>query len=355
MASSTTSHDEYDDMLNEPDSSPPGSPQQQPTVLGKRVRADDEQSGSEDDDERIPPPGPSGHIVDIFSAPTPSRAEPGTVPGNQNFVEYAKRLGARMKLCPEQQEKLNSFAVVWLDINFRIAVTKLTTIFAKDPPATREMKTFGLLLSIQQRQDEIIVAQPPWEPSEELIANIRSYSMGVLLSSRLSSYKGTVPNNYVAAIIKRFLFDLPADIERNRGRWGKVIGAIKDELTEARSQIKKDLVAGTPTDKAASEHLNIYELTTGLCEGTSCEASVELCARVALLRKTYRKNPGRDFWNAVDKELEKLRTKAAGNPAKITKLFRKILKQDRETYGRHRERRRAGYRPADPRMAADHR
>ncbi|EKM48493.1 uncharacterized protein PHACADRAFT_202746 [Phanerochaete carnosa HHB-10118-sp] len=198
-SSATAFRDELEQFANA-NSSPPGSPRQPATVLGKRIR-------------------PAESTND--TSPTHSTAQPAasTNTVNRNVLKYAKRLGAKTKLRAEQQEKLNSFAT--------------------DSSATQEMKTFSLLLAIQQRQDEFITMQAPWEPSDELIANIRNYTMGVLLSSRLATYKGVVPNNYVMGILKRYQFDLPADIERNHGRWSKVIKAIQNEMTEQRAKIKK--------------------------------------------------------------------------------------------------------------------
>ncbi|EKM48903.1 uncharacterized protein PHACADRAFT_202258 [Phanerochaete carnosa HHB-10118-sp] len=194
------------------------------------------------------------------------------------------------------------------------------------------MKAFSLLLAIQQWQDEFITMQAPWEPSDELIANIRNYTMGMLLSSWLATYKGVVPNNYVAGILKRYRFDLPADIERNHGCWSKVIKAIQNEMTEQRAKIKKTLRAGTDSDDH-QEHLNIFKLTVELCEGTSCEPSVQLCARVALLRKTFLTNSNRDFWDAANKNLAEICNVAGSNPKKMTKIFSKILANDRATHG----------------------
>ncbi|EKM48864.1 uncharacterized protein PHACADRAFT_108069, partial [Phanerochaete carnosa HHB-10118-sp] len=185
-------------------------------------------------------------------------------------------------------------------------------------PTTHEMKTFALLLAVEQRQNELITTQAPWEPSEELIVNIRNYSMGVLLSSRLATYKGIVPNNYVAGIIKRYRFDLPANIEQNCGRWGKVTKAIQNEMTEQRSKIKK-----TVSLYLNEEHLNIFKLTTELCEGTSCEPS----------RKTFLTNPGRDFWDAVNTNLAEICEVSGTNPKKMTKIFSKILAHDQDTHG----------------------
>ncbi|EKM48907.1 uncharacterized protein PHACADRAFT_202249 [Phanerochaete carnosa HHB-10118-sp] len=146
---------------------------------------------------------------------------------SRNVLEYAKRLGVKTKLHAEQQEKLNSFAA--------------------NPPATQEMKIFSLLLTIQQQQEDFITTQAPWGPSDELIANIQNYTIGVLLPSQLATYKGVVLNNYVTGILKRYRFDLPAGIERNHGRWAK-------------AKIKKALHAGTDGDDH-QEHLNIFKLT----------------------------------------------------------------------------------------------
>ncbi|EKM48299.1 uncharacterized protein PHACADRAFT_202992, partial [Phanerochaete carnosa HHB-10118-sp] len=174
-SSATAFRDELEQFANA-NSSPPGSPRQPATVLGKRIRPAESTSDSEEEDTstiRGRSRDPTTSQDD--TSPTHSTAQPAasTNTVNRNVLEYAKRLGAKTKLRAEQQEKLNSFAT--------------------DSSATQEMKTFSLLLAIQQRQDEFITMQAPWEPSDELIANIRNYTMGVLLSSRLATYKGVVP------------------------------------------------------------------------------------------------------------------------------------------------------------------
>ncbi|EKM48788.1 uncharacterized protein PHACADRAFT_108257, partial [Phanerochaete carnosa HHB-10118-sp] len=65
------------------------------------------------------------------------------------------------------------------------------------------------------------------------------YTIGVLLPSQLATYKGVVPNNYVTGILKCYRFNLPAGIERNHGRWAKMIKAIQNGMTEQRAKIKK--------------------------------------------------------------------------------------------------------------------
>jgi hypothetical protein len=84
--------------------------------------------------------------------------------------------------------------------------------------------------------------------------NIQSYAVAILLSSKLSTYKGTSPTKvlsvrhfysqsplltYLKSILKKHRFDLPPGIEHNKADFDKVTSAIQDALTQKRSTFKK--------------------------------------------------------------------------------------------------------------------
>ncbi|KAJ7328067.1 hypothetical protein DFH08DRAFT_709945, partial [Mycena albidolilacea] len=159
--------------------------------------------------------------------------------------------------------------------------------------------------------------------------NIDHSAAAVLLSSKIRTYKGTTPTNIVVEILKKYRFDLPAGIEHNPADFSKVIGAIQEALTQKRSKFKKLSVENAPK----ANQLNIFQLTTAFVDGTRCSVSVPVCARVALMRKVYLKEPGKRFWDAVDEDLAKIRKKAGGDSQKIIRAFRHILEKDQESHG----------------------
>ncbi|KAJ7480286.1 hypothetical protein B0H11DRAFT_2233408 [Mycena galericulata] len=85
----------------------------------------------------------------------------------------------------------------------------------KDPPALREAKAYAQNLHVENLINKIVVATPPWQVSDDLNKNIYSYAAAILLSVKLSAYKGSIPKNILFAILKKHRFDLPSGIEHN--------------------------------------------------------------------------------------------------------------------------------------------
>ncbi|KAJ6481966.1 hypothetical protein C8R45DRAFT_1151229 [Mycena sanguinolenta] len=283
----------------------------------------------------FPPSTPSNNLSDIFSAmnestpivssPTPIIAQkrnhaagPGsadsdndndndTVPTfalpNQNVVMTVQRYGERKRLRPEQ---LTAVA-----------------LFVQDPPAVREAKLLINVLHLENELGKIITSAPQFEVSPALEKNVHDLAIAVLLSSKISAYKGSVPTNTLLEIIKKQRFDLPVGIENRPADFAKVITAVQDAFTQLRSKIKKALLAS----------LKVHKRASGLVEGTQCTVSVELCARVALMRRTYLKDSGLKFWNTLDTDLAEIRAEAKGNAKMVAKAFRHILAQDQAKHG----------------------
>ncbi|KAJ6456739.1 hypothetical protein C8R45DRAFT_1186444 [Mycena sanguinolenta] len=299
----------------------------------------------------FPPSTPSNNLSDIFSAmnestpivssPTPIIAQkrnhaagPGsadndndndndTVPTfalpNQNVVMTVQRYGERKRLRPEQLTDV--------------------ALFVQDPPAVREAKLLINVLHLENELGKIITSVPQFEVSPALEKNVHDLAIAVLLSSKIGAYKGSVPTNTLLEIIKKQCFDLPVGIENRPADFAKVITVVQDAFTQLRSKIKKALLASLKVHKRASgiapgpQQQNIFQLTQGLVEGTQCTVSVELCARVALMRRTYLKESGLKFWNTLDTDLAEIRAEAKGNPKMVAKAFRHILAQDQAKHG----------------------
>ncbi|KAJ7429316.1 hypothetical protein B0H11DRAFT_2270407 [Mycena galericulata] len=238
---------------------------------------------------------------------------------NKNIVAAAQRYATNKRLRSEQKTELE--------------------VFMKDPPALREAKAYAQNLHVENLINKIVVATPPWQVSDDLNKNIYSYAAAILLSVKLSAYKGNIPKNILFAILKKHRFDLPSGIEHNPANWSKVTKAVQEAFTQLRSKFKKSISGSIKSGPTAKELLpkkerkNVFELTQIMVQNTQCEVNVHLCARVGFMRKTFIKDPSSTYWTTVDKELAKIRKKAKGDTAQIGRAFRHILKKDREEHG----------------------
>ncbi|KAJ7862464.1 hypothetical protein B0H14DRAFT_3612582 [Mycena olivaceomarginata] len=161
---------------------------------------------------------------------------------------------------------------------------------------------------------------------------------GHILSSKITIYKGNGTTNILLAILKQYRFVLPAGLENIPADWEKVVEAVQDALTQRRSKIKKSIRGSLKPNKDGGyapkeDHLNIFDLTQNIVKGTQCAVNVVLCARIALMRKVYRKHPGVKFWDELDKRLAKIRAEAKGDMKQVTRAFRHILTEDQDTHG----------------------
>ncbi|KAJ7878212.1 hypothetical protein B0H13DRAFT_2346752 [Mycena leptocephala] len=238
---------------------------------------------------------------------------------NQNVVSAVQRYSEKKRLRVDQATEVN--------------------LLLKDPPAFRHAKMLANLLHISNQLDAIVTAQPPFEVSADLEKNIQKYAAAVLLSSKISAYKGAVPTNILLNILKKHRFGLPPDIENNPANFAKVVGTVQEAFTQLRAKFKKALFTSlkvNKTDKKIApgpEHQNIFKLTQIFVDGTQCTVTIELCARVALMRSIFLQDSGPKFWDKLDAGLAAIRSAAEGNAKKITKAFRHILTKDQNEHG----------------------
>ncbi|KAJ6535657.1 hypothetical protein B0H19DRAFT_957544 [Mycena capillaripes] len=197
----------------------------------------------------------------------------------------------------------------------------------QDPPAVQGAKVILGLYALHNRLDAFEIGKPPFVVSDDTETNIYFYAAAILLSTKLSAYKGSVAKNILLArfsFVNRF--DLPPNIERNPADYAKLVTVVQDALTQLRSKIKKALAASFKVKKepapSAREHQNIFELTTHLVQGTKCAVTPELCARVALMRQVYIEDPTTKFWDSLDADLRKLRNRAGGNARKLNRCVK---------------------------------
>ncbi|KAJ7084222.1 hypothetical protein C8R44DRAFT_894194 [Mycena epipterygia] len=237
---------------------------------------------------------------------------------SRNVVEVLQRLGQVKRLRAEQiADSVKSLEVY--------------------PPAVQGAKMILCLHALYNRLDAFEAGKPPFAVSDDTETNIYFYAAAILLSTKLSAYKGSVAKNILLDIIKINRFDLPSNIERNPADYAKLVVVVQDALTQLRSKIKKALAASFKVNKkpaaSAREHQNIFDLTTHLVQGTKCAVTPELCARVALMRQVYIEDSGPKFWDSLDADLRKIRNRAGGNVRKLNKAFEMVLSTDRATHG----------------------
>ncbi|KAF8187654.1 hypothetical protein K438DRAFT_1764812 [Mycena galopus ATCC 62051] len=102
--------------------------------------------------------------------------------------------------------------------------------------------------------------------------------------------------------------------------------------TQFRSNVKKAIGGSLKVNQKdkniapKAQHKTIFDLTTIIVENTQCEVNILLCARVAFMRKVYIKDSGHNYWDTVDRGLEKIRNKADADTIKVAR-------QDRADHG----------------------
>ncbi|KAJ7259068.1 hypothetical protein C8J57DRAFT_1515777 [Mycena rebaudengoi] len=277
-----------DAMLNAMDEPTPVAPSRK-----RPHTALDASSDKEDDDEQLP--------ANVFSLTS------------RNVAQMLQRLGESKRLRADQiTDGINS---------------------VNDPPAVQGAKMILCLHALQNRLDAFDAGKPPFAVSDDTETNIYFYAAAVLLSTKLSAYKGSVAKNILLDILKINRFDLPPNIERNPADYAKLVAVVREALTQIRSKIKKALAASFKVNKepapSAREHQNIFELTTHLVHGTKCAVTPELCAR----RQVYIEDSGPRFWDSLDADLRKIHNRAGGNARKLNKAFENVLSTDRATHG----------------------
>ncbi|KAJ6555776.1 hypothetical protein B0H19DRAFT_1070948 [Mycena capillaripes] len=210
----------------------------------------------------------------------------------------------------------------------------------QDTQTVRDAKLLIGLLGLHNDVQNLVAAKPPWTVSRELKVNIYAYATPVLLSPHLGSYKGDVPVQIVFAIVKKHRFDTPAGFEHNPAECDKLIAVIQEAFTQVRARLKKLLFASVKIlrDKKAldlppEKHQNLFGLAQAFVEGSKCRINGGLVGRIALMRKTFLKFPGTDFWDEVDHSLALMREDAEGDVDVITETFEALIDQDKELHG----------------------
>ncbi|TFK19074.1 hypothetical protein FA15DRAFT_709294 [Coprinopsis marcescibilis] len=197
--------------------------------------------------------------------------------------------------------------------------------FVGERKINREMLLMAKLLAIQAKVTLVIAPPGIYELRKPLLDNITSYVLAVLLSPKLSTYKGAIPGKSVMSVLKWLNVNVPANLDTDHHVYNAIKTAVSSELTQCRSKIKKAIAASRKSDQA------IWSLANSLTDNTQCLVTVALCACLALLRKIHTEptNEGNKFWDHINKRLELMRTMSKGD----SDTFQWIFDKDHKAYG----------------------
>ncbi|KAJ7477869.1 hypothetical protein B0H11DRAFT_2281267 [Mycena galericulata] len=316
-----SSGDEYDQLMNSSPIAPSPAPAQPRGQVRRRGDRDDEDSDPNPFVARVPPLNLRASAV------------------NQSDMAELQNFARGKKLKREHVDDVVKFMNL------------------PSGPVLHEGYMYATQLATLEEVRRVVSSQPPWAPSKDFIVNVRALSFGTLLSTSARAYKGNVLNQSVLKIIYERRFDLPSNIATIPADKAKVSKVVSDQMSEARSAIKKDIGASVnydpkknpkPSLNDAAKHMGLKALAdlVGRHLGDGFDLTPSFCARVALLRHVYMKDNGKKFWDNLEDDIEGLHVKAqdklktAGNKpnadkiaAKVTKAFKGLLDKDRRTHG----------------------
>lgn len=176
--------------------------------------------GEDDEQEEGLPQGltPSADSPS-FDLGNPGGIEPSSGPVRSNEQRIARQLAARSLLHGYQKEALDDLV--------------------KASIPGQNVRIFVQLCSLENKLNKIISDAAPYTITAALKANIQSVVVAVLLSPKLSAYKGDIPKTKVLAIILAARLHIPSTYGQDVYVSNMIDAAIAEALTQARSNIKK--------------------------------------------------------------------------------------------------------------------
>ncbi|EDR03236.1 uncharacterized protein LACBIDRAFT_331664 [Laccaria bicolor S238N-H82] len=186
-------------------------------------------------------------------------------------------------------------------------------------PINHQIKLFIYQCVVENKLDAIVASLPAFSISDALMENIEGYVIAVLLSAKLSAYKGTIPWDHVITIIMLHHINIPENLDKDQHAANTIKSAVQNSLTQARSKIKKAI----KKSKTLGESVNIFDLATGIVGNTQCSVT----------RKVHTEDTGNKFWDVVNGRLKLLRSSSGGDTKKMTKALSGILTADCTLYG----------------------
>ncbi|GJF00262.1 hypothetical protein PsYK624_165460 [Phanerochaete sordida] len=209
--------------------------------------------------------------------------------------------------------------------------------FARRPLNERLILMYATAIGAGQRQeDEKVSATASWMPSSKLEKNLAAYAKLVTFSHKIRGYRTSVGINIMWTIVKLLRFDIPAYVFVNPVASQHLEDRIRHHLTQARGALKKKLVYASGGKSKAEPAHHIYKLASRVCKGTKLVPTLEMCARLAILRAELLIDGGDDYWKNVDKRLSTFRDKYQGDTKRLNSAIRRIIRNDTTKYGQDR-------------------
>lgn len=173
---------------------PPVNPRKRP----RTGNADDSQE--EDEDDELP------------TSVIPATANEDPV-ANKNVLAFARQYATHKRLRPSLIDEVEAYAAVRHFISRCSPI--LTSTYCQDPIATRQIKMFTVLLSLDTKMEAFRSAAPDFKITSNLDVrpsvvqpgigilllasqkNMHSLALGVLASPKLAAYKGNIATKHI--------------------------------------------------------------------------------------------------------------------------------------------------------------
>ncbi|KAJ6556710.1 hypothetical protein B0H10DRAFT_2446302 [Mycena sp. CBHHK59/15] len=225
--------------------------------------------------------------------------------------------------------------------------------FAKMASSASEVTIYAQLLKLTEMQALLTPAAAAFTIPKKLDNKIDVHSIRTLLSPTLCHYVkkagGDTPSGIMKSLVQEHAspWGLTVDVLDDKIQWGVVTTRIRTRLTDRRYKIKKVLcdamwvsVKGedgqvTITDlEEPCDIIKLCEALVAIVPDANVKVTLPMLGRVALLRQILVDvNSGAKFWEKVDEQLAKLRTKYENDEQLISKAIAKVLKADCHAYG----------------------
>ncbi|KAE9393246.1 hypothetical protein BT96DRAFT_999619 [Gymnopus androsaceus JB14] len=197
--------------------------------------------------------------------------------------------------------------------------------------AEQRLLAVAFTLKTAQQLEKAMKAEKYTIP-ESLRKSLHTYSMLFLLSPHLSSFRGRVADAVINAMRELGFEGIPARHEI--GNIDVVRAFINEKLTQDHYTIKKKLDGSVKPNSATA---NIGNLAHALCSKFNVPMTVELLARIALLRWSLGQHPddeAEQFWLHVDHDIDEYRRSGGfKSPDTAGMNFRYLYDEDVKKYG----------------------
>ncbi|EIN07388.1 hypothetical protein PUNSTDRAFT_45801 [Punctularia strigosozonata HHB-11173 SS5] len=246
---------------------------------------------------------------------------------NKNVQQLFRQLSRAYKLTPAQSDMI-------------LSCSKMSS-------QERDGYILAMVMSLQNKVDDITTNQPQFVVAADTDKNIEKYALAVFTSAKVLSFKGAIPAKHLEDIVKRQRFGLPPNIEKNAAAWAKVYDRILHHFTQLRSKIKKLIVhslmhmALVQEDGKSVEKLvlrpkddrqTLYDVTSAIV-GDNLAVTAAFASRVAVMRAILLQGGDRrTYWDRVDARLEWLR-KNSGEVKRLQRALKSIVKEDQQQHG----------------------